>query len=316
MRIFRTFTFRKISELILTLFLVTIISFLLMKISPVDPAEAYSRRTFSMFGQDQVEELREQMGLNQPLFIQYGNWVRNALHLDFGTSLFNGHDVLADVSSAMGITLAIVLLAALIQAAGILLIGSLCYWCHAKWLDTLLTALCIVGVSLPPFFFASTFIDIFAVNFRWLSVTSNSGILRYLPAAICLSASGIAFYSQLLSKNIEHEMNEDYAMYARCRGLPESHILIHHAIPHALAGLVPSFLQMIGISLAGSAIVERIFSLPGLGYTIIDSVLYRDAPMIHATILFLAFFLVLCNTLADILQRFFQKGQENREASV
>ena len=111
-------------------------------------------------------------------------------------------------------------------------------------------------------------------------------------------------------------MNEDYAMYARCRGLPESHILIHHAIPHALAGLVPSFLQMIGISLAGSAIVERIFSLPGLGYTIIDSVLYRDAPMIHATILFLAFFLVLCNTLADVLQRFFQKGQKNREASV
>lgn len=256
------------------------------------------------------------MGLNQPLLIQYGNWVRNAFHLDFGTSLFNGHDVLTAVSNAMRISLSIVLLAALIQAVGILLVGSLCYLCHARWPNILLTALCIAGVSLPPFFFASTFIDIFAVNFRWLSVTSNSGIARYLPAAICLSISGIAFYSQLLAKNIEHEMNEDYAMYARCRGLSESRILIHHAVPHALAGMVPSFLQMIGISLAGSAIVERIFSLPGLGYTIIDSVLYRDAPMIHATILFLAFFLVLCNTLADIPQRFFQKGQESKEASV
>lgn len=215
MRIFRTFTFRKIVELILTLFLVTIISFLLMKISPVDPAEAYSRRTFSVFGQEQVDQLREQMGLNQPLLIQYGNWVRNAFHLDFGTSLFNGHDVLTAVSNAMRISLSIVLLAALIQAVGILLVGSLCYLCHARWPNILLTALCIAGVSLPPFFFASTFIDIFAVNFRWLSVTSNSGIARYLPAAICLSISGIAFYSQLLAKNIEHEMNEDYAMYAR-----------------------------------------------------------------------------------------------------
>lgn len=316
MKILKSFTFRKLAELLLTLFLVTIISFLLMKVSPVDPAEAYSRRTFSVFGEEQVDELREQMGLNQPLIVQYGNWVTNALHLDFGTSLFNGHDVLSNVSKAIGVTLSIVLLAAVIQAGGILIIGSLCYWCHNKWIHALLTFICIAGVSLPPFFFASTFIDIFAVNFRWLSVTSNSGILKYLPAAICLSISGIAFYSQLLSENIEQEMNEDYAMYARCRGLSEAHILIHHAMPHALTGLIPSFLQMVGISLAGSAIVERIFSLPGLGYTIIDSVLYRDAPMIHATILFLAFFLVFCNTLADLLQRFFQKGQANKEAAA
>lgn len=79
-------------------------------------------------------------------------------------------------------------------------------------------------------------------------------------------------------------MNEDYAVYARCRGLSDMRILWTHALPHALAGLAPSFLQMVGISLAGSAIVEKIFSLPGLGYSIVDSVLYRDTPMIHATI--------------------------------
>ena len=123
-----------------------------------------------------------------------------------------------------------------------------------------------------------------------------------------LLGRGIALYSQLLSKNIEREMNEDYAVYARCRGLSDMRILWTHALPHALAGLAPSFLQMVGISLAGSAIVEKIFSLPGLGYSIVDSVLYRDTPMIHATILFLAFFLVICNTVSDILQRIFQRG--------
>ena len=139
-------------------------------------------------------------------------------------------------------------------------------------------------------------------------MASSTGLMRYLPAAICLAVGGIALYSQLLSKNIEREMNEDYAVYARCRGLSDMRILWPHALPHALAGLAPSFLQMVGISLAGSAIVEKIFSLPGLGYSIVDSVLYRDTPMIHATILFLAFFLVICNTVSDILQRIFQRG--------
>lgn len=316
MYITRTFTFRKLLELVLTLFIVTIISFLLMQLSPVDPAEAYARRTFSVYGEEQVEELREQMGLNQPLPVQYGNWVADALHLDFGTSLFNGRPVLQEVSSAMGITLSIVLLAAGIEAVGILLFGSLCYWSRRKWVGHLLNIVCIAGVSLPPFFFASSFLDVFAVQFRWISVAGNTGLMKYLPAALCLSICTTAFYSQLLAKRVEREMNEDYATYARCRGISERRILLRHALPHALAGLLPSFMQMVGISLAGSAIVERIFSLPGLGYTIIDSVLYRDSPMIHATILFLAFFLVICNTLADLIQRIFQKNQAAQEGKM
>lgn len=120
----------------------------------------------------------------------------------------------------MGVTLSIVLMAAVIEAVGILLVGSLCYWCRQKWAHLLLVFVCIVGVSIPPFFLASSFLDVFAVRFGWLSVASSTGLMRYLPAAICLAIGGIALYSQLLSQNIEREMNEDYAVYARCRGLP------------------------------------------------------------------------------------------------
>lgn len=307
-RLVHSFTARKIMELLLTLLIVTFLSFLLVKLSPVDAAEAYARRTFMLYTPEQLGELREEMGLNQPLLVQYGTWVGDALHLDFGTSLVNGRSVLGEVSRAMGVTLSIVLIAAVIEAVGILLVGSLCYWCRRKWAHLLLVFVCIVGVSIPPFFLASSFLDVFAVRFGWISVASSTGLMRYLPAAICLAVGGIALYSQLLSKNIEREMNEDYAVYARCRGLSDMRILWTHALPHALAGLAPSFLQMVGISLAGSAIVEKIFSLPGLGYSIVDSVLYRDTPMIHATILFLAFFLVICNAVSDILQRIFQRG--------
>lgn len=301
----------------LTLFIVTFLSFILVKLSPIDAAQAYARRLFTIYTPEQMDALREKMGLTQPLLIQYGSWVSNAFHLDFGVSLVSGQQVLTEVSRAMGVTMTIVLIAAALMIVGILLVGSLCYWSRkTAWAHFLLIFICIVSISIPPFFFASAFIDLFAVKFRWLSVASSTGLMRYLPAAICLAISGTAFYAQLLAQNIETQMNEDYAIYSRCCGISERRILWTHALPHALTGLIPSFLQMVGISLAGSAVVERIFSLPGLGYTIVDSVLLRDTPMIHATILFLAFFLVICNTVSDIIERLLQRGQTHKEVVI
>lgn len=103
--------------------------------------------------------------------------------------------------------------------------------------------------------------------------------------------------------------------YARCRGLSEGKILFRYALPSAVVTLLPNFCQMLGLCMAGSAIVERVFSLPGLGYLIIDSVLYRDSPVIHATILFLAFSLVMFNILSDILRRILQRDASAREGA-
>lgn len=218
-----------------------------------------------LYTPEQLDELREEMGLNQPLLVQYGTWVGNALHLDFGTSLVNGRSVLGEVSRAMGVTLSIVLIAAVIEAVGILLVGSLCYWCRRKWAHLLLVFVCIVGVSIPPFFLASSFLDVFAVRFGWISVASSTGLMRYLPAAICLAVGGIALYSQLLSKNIEREMNEDYAVYARCRGLSDMRILWTHALPHALAGLAPSFCRWLVSLWPAPLLWRKSFPCPALG---------------------------------------------------
>ena len=174
--------------------------------------------------------------------------------------------------------------------------------------------ICIAGISIPSFFFATSFLDVFAVQLRWINVAGNTGLMRYLPAALCLSVSGMAFFGQLLAGGVQRGMNEDSAFYARCRGLTERRIMLHHALPQAVSGLLPNFMQMMGLCMAGSMIVERIFSLPGLGYLIIDSVLYRDNPMIHATILFLAFSLVFFNIVSDVIQRVLRGG--GREVTV
>lgn len=302
------FVLEKILELIITLLVVTVISFLLMKLSPVDPAEAYARRSYAVAGytEEMLDELRHDMNLDKPLTVQYFDWAKGAVKLEFGKSLVTGNSVYDIVTRALSITGATVLLSGLIQVFGILIFGCLCYCLRKNIIGKIFNFLCIAGISIPAFYLASSFIDIFATKYHLISVTNNTGIMQYLPAALCISVGCIAFFAQLLAKRLEHEMNEDSAYYARCRGLSETRILICHALPHAVGDILPNFFQMLGLCLAGAAVVERVFSLPGLGYLIIDSVLLRDAPMIHATVLFLAFALVICNILSDVVRKLLQ----------
>ena len=253
------------------------------------------------------------MGLDQPLIIQYGTWVMDALHLDFGESFVSGQPVFEKVTTAIGITVRIVLLSGVLQAVGILALGPLLYVARGRFSGRLLHFLCIAGVSIPSFFFASSYLDLFAVKFGLTSVAGSTGLVRYLPPAICIAIGCIALFSPMLAGRLRQEMAQDAAFYARARGLSERIILFHYALPDAVAAILPSFCQMLGLCMAGSAIVERVFSLPGLGYLIIDSVLYRDSPVIHATILFLAFSLVIFDILSDLLQRLLQQGEGRRE---
>ena len=308
----RRFALKKVLELFLTLFIVTIISFVLMRVAPIGPAEAYARRG-TITDPVKIAQIKEDMGLTRLLFEQYIDWVKDVMKLDFGKSYVSSRSVFTDVTTALAVTAIITVISAVIQAAGVLLIGCLCYWSKGRWFESLIDLLCIVGISIPAFFLATTFIDVFAVKYSVISVAGNTGVMRYLPAAICLSVSGIAFFGQLLANNMQKSMESDSAFYARCRGLTERRIMLHHALPQAVVGILPNFMQMIGLCMAGATIVENIFSLPGLGYRVVQSVLQRDAPMIHATILFLAFALVICNIISDILQRALQGGSAMKE---
>ena len=188
------------------------------------------------------------------------------------------------------------------MSLGVLGVGMLGYLWRQKAGGMILSFLTMIGISVPGFYLGTAFIDLFAVRLGWISVSGNSGFTRYFPVALCLSVLGICFYGQMLAASLEREMEQDYAMYLRCRGLREGRILLFHAFPHAVVDLLPSFAQMLGLCLANAAIVERVFSLSGLGYLIIDAVVKRDSPVIHAAVLVLALTLVLLDTAAELLQ--------------
>lgn len=301
----KQFMIQKIMQLLLTLFFVTAITFILMRFSPIDAAEAYARRSFRV-SYDEIELIREQMGLNKPLIVQYADWLRNAVRLDFGKSLVNNRDVFTDIMSAGKVTAMIVLLSAVLQAVSALIFGGISYLTRRNTVGKILRFVAIAAISIPAFYLATTFIDVLAVKWRLIGVAGNTGFMRYFPAALCLSVGGIAFFGQMIEKAITRAMNDDSILYARCRGLTDRYLVVRYAAPQAVISVVPTFMQMMGMCMAGSAIVENIFSLPGLGYLIIKSLINRDLPVIFATVLFLASALALFNILADIVQRILQ----------
>ncbi len=298
----KKYILKKLIELIFTLFFVTLLSFLLMRLSSVDPATAYAKRMIGSPSLEQIEAIRIQLGFDKPLLVQYGQWVFDLLHFDLGTSLANGHEVWTDIAAAFPKTFGIVFLASVFQIITIVAMSCIVFLLPWKVPQNALQIICIFGVSIPSFYLATIYLDFFAVKKTLISVTGNTSFLSYISPALCIGVFGASFYIPMLMDALEHESKEDYAFYARCRGLSEKRLLFFHFLPRAAVGLIPNFLQSIGLALANATVIEQIFSIPGFGYLIVNHVLDRDTPMIHGEVFFLALAIALCNIAADLIQ--------------
>lgn len=294
----------KTGQALLTIILVTVLSFVLVNLSGVDPATAYCQRQFNI-SEEKINEVKATMGLNKPIRDQYKSWIRDVLKGDFGISYVSGKPVKPKLFQAMLYTTKIVLLATLIQAIGSLIFGYLFYIFRSRSLGKIFQILSILGISIPSFIIAGSILEFFANDLAIIKISGNEGLARYLPAAISFSVSGIAYFGKLLMTNISNLMRGKDVFYARTLGLSEKEILKHFVLKRAIILLLPSFMQMMAMCFAGSMLVEQIFGLPGIGGLIIDSVLMRDAPTIYGIILLLGITFVLFDTLADAIN---QKG--------
>ena len=299
----KKYILQKLIELILTLLFVTLLSFLLMRLSPVDPATAYAKRMIGNPTSEQIEKIRTELGFDKPLIIQYLRWIWGLFHFDLGVSLANGHDVWTDISAAFPKTLCIVFLASVFQIVFIVGISCAAFLFLNEAARKVIRFFCVLGVSIPSFYLATVYLDYFAVKKSLISVSGNITLLSYISPAICIGLFGVSFYTPLLIDALNNESAEDYAFYARCRGLSEKRLLFFHFLPGAAIGLVPNFLQNLGLALAGAAVIESVFSIPGFGYLIVNHVLDRDTPMIHAEVFFLALAIAFCNIASDLVQR-------------
>lgn len=292
---------KRLFNLFLVILGITFISFFLANISPIDPAEAYAKRTNIAATEEQIEKIKIEMGLNQPIYQQYINWITKALNLDFGTSFSTHQPVSAEILPALGYTFQIVGVAAMMILIVSVPLGIFSAYKKGKAVDHFIRILSILGMSLPGYWSGYLFLLFFAVMLRTIPVIGEGSIGSVIIAGSVLAIPAITTHTRMLRTSILEVINKDYVLYARARGVSEFRIIYNYLLRSVAPSMITLYGQSIGYLLTGTAVVETIFSCPGIGMRGIAAALARDLPVINAYILIAAFLFVMCNTAVDVL---------------
>ncbi len=297
---------RRIGSMIPSLLLASVIVFLFIHLIPGDPAQI-------MLGDqatpEQVRELRETMGLDRPLVVQYGKWLSGVVRGDFGNSVFFHQPVLHVILDRAETSVLIAVFSMLIIILVGVPIGILSAVRFNTRLDQFLSGLSMFFSSVPTFWLGLNLMILFAVTLRWLPTSGFPSIiesgdwtnLRYLVLpCITLAAPNSALIIRLTRSSMLDVSKADYVKTARAKGLSEGAVNIRHIFRNSLISVVSALGFTFVALVAGTVVTETVFSLPGIGRLVVESVLRRDYPTIQGIILIIAFLYMLINLLVDL----------------
>ena len=292
--------FSRILHILLVLLGVSFLSFLLMYISPGDPVRTMYAVSGSIPAEEILEQVREEMGLNDPFVVQYIRWMGNCLHGNFGTSYFNGRDVATLLMERVGPTIRLALLALVMMIVIAIPIGVFSALRQNSIMDYLLRGSTFLWISMPNFWVGLLLLYVIAMKLRLLPVISTRmDFERMLLPALTLALAMAGKYARQVRAAILEELNQDYVAGARARGLSEIRILFVHVIPNAILPLITMLGLSLGALLGGTAVVEVIFSYPALRSLAIDAITSRDYPLIQGYVLWIAVIYMGVNLLVD-----------------
>lgn len=301
---------KRLLSLIPVVLIVGIIVFVIIHLIPGDPAQV-------MLGQsatdEQVENLRAELGLDEPIIIQFITWFGGVIKGDLGHSVFSNQPVLHLIFERMGPTISLTLLATTISLIIAIPSAIFATWKRNSLLDPLFMSGSLLGVSIPNFWLALLLILLFAVTLQWLPVAGyvplREGLWPWfshliLPA-IVLSVQQIGIIARMLRDGMLEVVNQDYIRTAKAKGLSESIVLMKHAFFNAMIPTTTVIGTSIALLLGGAVVTETVFAIPGLGRLIIDSISTRDYPVLQGAVLFVAGVYVLVNLMIDITYALF-----------
>jgi len=280
--------------------------FLLLFLTPGDPAAV-------ILGPDarpeQVAELRARLGLDQPAYVQLGNWYLRLVRGDLGQSIFENRPVTEAIMSRAEPTLLLTTLATLVAVSLGLTMGLLAALRHGRWQDNGAMLVAIGGVSMPTFWLGLNLIFVFGVVLGWLPVAGyqplSSGLwesLRYLILpSVTLGLFQAALLARLTRSMMLETLGDDYVRTARAKGLAEHAVVIRHAFRNALIPLLTVIGLIFAALMGGAVITEQVFNIPGVGRMLIQAVARRDYPVVQGVVMIVAALYVLINLVVDML---------------
>ena len=300
------YTLRRLAMTIPTLVVASLLVFVLLRVVPGDPALLI---VGDIQNPDALAQVRREYGFDKPVWQQYLAWVADVLRLDLGTSLSNGQPVLALIASRFSVTALLVFLS--VSLAGVLAViaGLIAAWRRNTWLDHTVVTLAIVALSVPSFWVALLLILVFGVKLQWLPTVGFVSplqqpfeALRFLAMPVAaLSLVVIGQVARMMRATAIEVLGQDYVVQARAKGLSEGAVLWRHVFPNAFAPALTVFGMLVGTLLGGAAIIETVFTLPGLGRLLVDSIYARDYPVVQGIALAVGFVYVLVNLIVDLL---------------
>ncbi|HET8632192.1 MAG TPA: nickel ABC transporter permease [Thermomicrobiales bacterium] len=296
---------RRLVAMIPVIFIVSLIVFSLIHLTPGDPAQ-------TMLGEEatpkEVAALRAKLGLDQPLSVQYVKWAGAVLHGDLGRSIRSNQPVSEAIRDRLPVTVELALLAMVISLVIAIPVGVVAAMRRNSVADAASTVAALLGVSLPNFFLAILLILVLAVKLRWLPPFGYVPLLkdpagnleRMIMPAITLGTALAAVVMRQMRSSLLEVLGQDYIRTVRAKGLGELRMVRFHALKNALIPVVTVVGLQIGGLLGGAIITETIFALPGIGRLLVDSIFQRDFPLVQGVVLFVAVAFLFSNLAVDL----------------
>lgn len=284
---------------------VALFVFLLLRLTPGDPAAIIAG---DMATPEQLEAIRTSLGLNDPLLVQFFNWITRLLQGDFGTSILSGKPVIELIAARMEPTISLALTTIILSVIIAVPLGVLAAWKQGTLIDRFVMLISVLGFSVPVFVIGYLMISLFSMQLGWFPVQGFRAIgdgmgdffHRIALPTFTLTLLYIALIARITRTSMLEILGDDYIRTARAKGLPESRVLMRHALRNCSVPIITVIGIGFALIISGVVVTESVFNLPGLGRLTVDAVLARDYPVIQAVILLASLIYVVINLLIDI----------------
>ena len=295
---------------LLVLIFITLIVFFIMRLLPGDPLIIYMGQAAQQqaIEEGQIEELRRQFGLDKPLMIQYFNWIGGIFQGDFGESINYHEKVNRLLAERLPVTIYIGAISLVFGSIVGITIGLLAGIKRAKWPDRIITPLTYIGIAIPIFWLGILMIYLFALKLQWLPTSGWTSPFddfvkstrQIIMPVVCMSLFSIAANARQMRSSILETIGQDYIRTAWSKGLTERVIIFRHAMKNSLIPVITLIGMGVGMILAGSVLVETVFSIPGVGRLLVTSIFGQDYTVVQAITLMMSVSILVMNLLVDL----------------
>lgn len=277
---------------------ISLIVFGLLHLAPGDPA-------FVLAGEDaapaDIQQIRVNLGLNKPLYVQYGLWASRVVRGDLGRSIITRRPVITEIRSRIWPTAELATAAMVLATVLGVVIGVVSATYQYSFVDHVAMVGALLGVSLPIFWVGLMLIFLFSVELRWFPTGGAAGIRALVLPALALGAASIAIIARMTRSSLLEVIRQDYTRTARAKGLSGPAVILRHALRNALVPVVTVISLQFGYLLGGAVVTETVFSRPGLGRMLVDAIRSRDFPVVQGGLMILGACFVVMNAVVDVL---------------